>query len=138
MPTRRKASADNPEGWLLAVARNRQKDLYKSSAFSTAAPLEPAADSWSTIDELDVDAIPDKRLSLMFVCAHPAIDPGVRTPMMLQTVLGFESAQIWRRRWNAPMVPTRPWPSSTASTPIRICGRPFSGFSRRGRPVPTC
>ncbi|MDQ3155467.1 MAG: RNA polymerase subunit sigma-70 [Actinomycetota bacterium] len=85
---------DNPEGWLLAVARNRQKDLYKSSAFRTAAPLEAVADSWSTIDDLDVEAIPDKRLSLMFVCAHPAIDPGVRTPMMLQTVLGFESAQI--------------------------------------------
>jgi predicted RNA polymerase sigma factor len=39
-------------------------------------------------------AIPDKRLALMFVCAHPAIDAGIRTPLMLQTVLGFEAAQI--------------------------------------------
>ena len=30
----------------------------------------------------------------MFVCAHPAIDPGIRTALMLQTVLGFESRQI--------------------------------------------
>ena len=45
-------------------------------------------------DPLDLDAIPDKRLALMFVCAHPAIDAGIRTPLMLHTVLGFDAAQI--------------------------------------------
>lgn len=84
----------NPEGWLLAVARNRQKDRYKSSAHRTAAPLDGVAETWGVLDDLDLEAIPDKRLSLMFVCAHPAIDPAVRTPLMLQTVLGFESQQI--------------------------------------------
>jgi predicted RNA polymerase sigma factor len=82
----------NPEGWLLTVARNRQRDVYKSSAQRTSIPLgdlEP-----SMLDDLDFDAIPDKRLELLFVCAHPAIDAGVRTPLMLQTVLGFEAAQI--------------------------------------------
>jgi len=84
---------DNPEGWLLSVARNRQKDLYKSPAHRVA-PLETVADSWRTLDGLDLEAIPDKRLALMFVCAHPAIDAAIRTPLMLQTVLGFESRQI--------------------------------------------
>jgi predicted RNA polymerase sigma factor len=82
----------NPEGWLLTVARNRIRDVFKSSAHRTSTPLgdlEP-----SMLDDLDLDAIPDKRLELMFVCAHPAIDAGVRTPLMLQTVLGFEAAQI--------------------------------------------
>jgi RNA polymerase sigma-70 factor, ECF subfamily len=32
----------------------------------------------------------------MFVCAHPAIDAGVHTALMLQTVLGFEAADIGR------------------------------------------
>lgn len=82
---------DNPEGWLLTVARNRLKDVYKSAAHRTAATL---ADSHTILDDLDFEAIPDKRLALMFVCAHPAIDPAVRTPLMLQTVLGFEAAQI--------------------------------------------
>ncbi len=82
---------DNPEGWLLTVARNRLKDVYKSSAHRTSAALE---DTHTIVDNLDVDAIPDQRLALMFVCAHPAIDPAVRTPLMLQTVLGFESQQI--------------------------------------------
>jgi RNA polymerase sigma-70 factor (ECF subfamily) len=38
--------------------------------------------------------IPDQRLALMFACAHPAIDPGIRAPLILQTVLGFDAATI--------------------------------------------
>jgi RNA polymerase sigma-70 factor (ECF subfamily) len=82
----------NPEGWLLTVARNRQRDVWGSAAHRTSTPLgdlEPAM-----FDDLDLDAIPDKRLELLFVCAHPAIDASVRTPLMLQTVLGFDAAQI--------------------------------------------
>src|SRR5260370_936173 len=37
---------------------------------------------------------PDERLKLLFVCAHPAIDPNVHTPLMLQTVLGLDAARI--------------------------------------------
>jgi predicted RNA polymerase sigma factor len=83
---------DNPEGWLFTVARNRLRDLYASSARRTSVPwleLEPAV-----FDKFDLEAIPDKRLELLFVCAHPAIEAGIRSPLMLQTVLGFEAAQI--------------------------------------------
>jgi RNA polymerase sigma-70 factor (ECF subfamily) len=38
--------------------------------------------------------IPDQRLSLMFACAHPAIDAGVRAPLILQTVLGLDAKAI--------------------------------------------
>jgi len=37
---------------------------------------------------------PDERLKLLFVCAHPAIDPAIHTPLMLQTVLGLDAARI--------------------------------------------
>ena len=37
--------------------------------------------------------IPDKRLELMFVCAHPAIDPAMHAPLMLQAVLGLGAAR---------------------------------------------
>jgi len=37
---------------------------------------------------------PDERLKLLFVCAHPAIDPTMHTPLMLQTVLGLDAARI--------------------------------------------
>jgi RNA polymerase sigma-70 factor, ECF subfamily len=89
---------ENPEGWLLTVAHNRQRDTWKSSAHRTTAPLEAATDRGHDVvnpfDALDIDAIGEKRLELLFVCAHPAIDPAVRTPLMLQTVLGIDSAHI--------------------------------------------
>ena len=37
---------------------------------------------------------PDERLKLLFVCAHPAIDSAMHTPLMLQTVLGLDAAGI--------------------------------------------
>jgi len=37
---------------------------------------------------------PDERLKLLFVCAHPAIDPAMHTPLMLQTVLGLDAGRI--------------------------------------------
>ena len=83
---------DNPQGWLVTVARNRIRDLLTSAAARTAAPLP--ADIAATLTETDLDAIPDKRLELLFACAHPAIDPAVRTPLMLQVVLGFDAARI--------------------------------------------
>ena len=83
---------DNPQGWLVTVARNRIRDLLTSAAARTAAPLH--ADIAATLTETDLEAIPDKRLELLFACAHPAIDPAVRTPLMLQVVLGFDAARI--------------------------------------------
>ncbi|MGL4439452.1 MAG: RNA polymerase sigma factor [Bosea sp. (in: a-proteobacteria)] len=83
----------NPEAWLLTVARNLARDSAKSAAVRLTTPLDlnemdPAAMS---VDPL---AIPDERLKLMFACAHPAIDEAIRTPLILQTVLGLEAAEI--------------------------------------------
>ena len=38
--------------------------------------------------------IPDRRLALMFACAHPAIEAGIRAPLMLQVILGLDAATI--------------------------------------------
>jgi RNA polymerase sigma-70 factor (ECF subfamily) len=87
----------NPEAWLLTAARNRQRDVFRSPAYRDASTLDGAIASLaSAAAELDPDAIPDRRLALLFVCAHPAIDAAIRTPLMLQTVLGFEAQQIAR------------------------------------------
>jgi RNA polymerase sigma-70 factor (ECF subfamily) len=40
--------------------------------------------------------VPDERLALLFVCAHPAIDAAVRTPLMLQVVLGLRAEDVAR------------------------------------------
>ncbi|WP_223410317.1 RNA polymerase sigma factor [Occultella gossypii] len=90
----------NPDGWLLAVARNRQRDVWKSAAHRTRAPLpvDPGDTAPLTLplDALDPDAIGERRLELLFVCAHPTIDAAARTPLMLQVVLGLDAARIAR------------------------------------------
>jgi RNA polymerase sigma-70 factor (ECF subfamily) len=93
---------DNPDAWLLTVARNRERDRFKSSAFRLAAPLRTAEEQLGLSDEIDLERIPDQRLRLLFVCAHPSIDIGIRTPLMLQTVLGQDAKSIARAYAVAP------------------------------------
>jgi RNA polymerase sigma-70 factor (ECF subfamily) len=83
----------NPEGWVLTVARNRLRDMWKSSGYRMTESLEESAYAATPLDN-DMSAIPDRRLELMLVCAHPAIAPNIRTPLMLQAVLGVEAAAI--------------------------------------------
>lgn len=87
---------ENPEGWLLTVARNRLRDVWKAAATRSSAPLREDSARHDPLADHDPLAIGDKRLELLFVCAHPAIDPAVRTPLMLQAVLGFEASEIAR------------------------------------------
>ena len=86
----------NPDAWLLTVARNRLRDHWKSAQAQRAVPLYDEQDSLVHTDDLDVDAIPDGRLELMLVCAHPAIERTAHTPLMLNTVLGFTAEQVGR------------------------------------------
>src|ERR1700730_6096378 len=83
----------NPEGWLLTVARNRLRDVWKSSGYRMTDPLDEIDYVAQSLED-DMPAFPDRRLELMLVCAHPAISPNIRTPLMLQSVLGVEAAAI--------------------------------------------
>lgn len=82
----------NPEAWLLTASRNHMKNVVRHQGVVDAV----AADLAVVLDEMAParEELPDDRLKLMFVCAHPAIDEGVRTPLMLQTVLGLDAQQI--------------------------------------------
>lgn len=87
----------NPSGWLLTVAR---RSIGHSVARRRTA--EAAVDLVRLLqDERDgerdgviASGFGDQRLALLFVCAHPAIDPEAQAPLMLQTVLGLDAARI--------------------------------------------
>jgi RNA polymerase sigma-70 factor, ECF subfamily len=84
----------NPEAWLLTVARRKFLDAFRNNRRT-----EPASDELERMSEglavaADEKGLPDQRLGLMFACAHPAIDAGVRAPLMLQAVLGLDAAKI--------------------------------------------
>lgn len=86
---------ERPEAWLLAVARRRLIDRARRSGTDAALSRSLALLS-EVAEETDMAAtlFPDERLKLLFVCAHPAIDPAVRAPLMLQTVLGLDAARV--------------------------------------------
>ncbi|ODT06117.1 MAG: RNA polymerase subunit sigma-70 [Mesorhizobium sp. SCN 65-20] len=84
----------NPEAWLLTVARRRTTDRHRRRAVREAALPHLRLIGEELEEEAVRDKLPDERLGLLFACAHPDIDPSVRAPLILQTVLGFDAATI--------------------------------------------
>ncbi len=83
----------NPEAWLVTAARNRLKNVARAGRVRALGAAEIERRVTMTADD---EPFPDHRLRLLFVCAHPAIDPASRTPLMLQTVLGLDAGRIAR------------------------------------------
>jgi len=84
-----------PEGWLLTVARRRLIDAARRRQTASEAGSHLRLISEEIEAALaEKTELRDERLALMFACAHPALDPGIRAPLILQTVLGFDAAAI--------------------------------------------
>ena len=92
----RSGCPSNPEAWLLLVARRKLIDLGRRqrSGEIAADDLRLLAEGLEAASAEADTSIPDQRLALMFACAHPAIDPGIRSPLILQVVLGLDAASI--------------------------------------------
>jgi predicted RNA polymerase sigma factor len=85
----------NPEAWLLTVARRRGIDAARRERVAEAADRELRL----LYEGLEAAAaaqpeIPDRRLGLIFACTHPAIDPGIRSALILQVVMGLDAKTI--------------------------------------------
>lgn len=91
----------NPEAWLLVAARRKLIDQRRRARTRDAAS-ETLADAARRLQDEAAEAaeapfrdqLPDRRLGLLFACAHPALPETVRTPLMLQTVLGLSAEAI--------------------------------------------
>jgi RNA polymerase sigma-70 factor (ECF subfamily) len=84
----------NPEAWLLTAARRSFIDLVRHRQVAEASEPTLALLREESKDMTLSPEFPDERLKLLFVCAHPAIDPAMHTPLMLQSVLGLDAARI--------------------------------------------
>jgi RNA polymerase sigma-70 factor, ECF subfamily len=85
----------NPHGWLVTVAKRRHFDLLRrgqvqmNGEFQLQMLATEIEEASRTSEEL-----PDRRLALMFACAHPQIERGARAPLIMQAVLGITAKAI--------------------------------------------
>jgi RNA polymerase sigma-70 factor (ECF subfamily) len=114
----------NPEAWLITVARRKATDAERRQRRGRDAGdhLLLIADELAE-STFDPAQIPDHRLAMIFACAHPAIDAGIRAPLILQTVLGFDAAAIGSAFLVAPA--TMGQRLVRAKAKIREAGVPF-------------
>ncbi len=87
----------SPDAWLLTAARrellqkHRRQRLEQSPEVLALSDAEPA-----TPETPAAPAVADRRLELLFICAHPALPPAMHAPLMLQAVLGLDAKTIAR------------------------------------------
>ena len=116
---------DSPDAWLLTVARRRLIDRGRRVA------LDPGVLERLQLAQEEAEAavrhaagFPDERLALLFVCAHPSIEPASRTPLMLQAVLGLSADRIASAFLTSPAAMTKRL--TRAKAKIQAAGVTFS------------
>jgi len=88
---------DSPAAWLLRAARNKAIDQIRRRAhFARLEPELTYLQSLDSNDLIDTQAIPDKRLELIFICCHPALEQKTRIALTLRTLGGLTTEEIAR------------------------------------------
>jgi predicted RNA polymerase sigma factor len=120
----------NPEAWLLTVARRKVTDVYRERRRDEDATTQVTAVSTYVSDDAD---IPDQRLALLFVCAHPAIEAAIRPALMLQVVLGLDARTIASAFLTSPAAMSKRL--VRAKSKIREAAIPFATPERQELPA---
>jgi RNA polymerase sigma-70 factor (ECF subfamily) len=90
---------DQPRAWLLQTARRRAIDLFRRDAryrekLDQLGKLVESEERASR-DEGD-ESMVDQRLSLIFTCCHPALEPRAQVALTLRTLGGLTTTEIAR------------------------------------------
>jgi RNA polymerase sigma factor (sigma-70 family) len=127
---------ENPRGWLVTVASRRVTDELRSDHArrrreETATAQTPSDERVAPApgDERDTDE--DDTLTLLFLCAHPALSPASQLALTLRAVGGLSTAEIAR----AFLVPeaTIAQRISRGKQSIKASGIPFTLPAERER-----
>ena len=120
---------NNPRGWLIRVASRRLVDQLRSELARRRRETESIEqdltnDAVAMLPETPVDVVEDDALTLLFMCAHPALTPASAIALTLRAVGGLTTAEIAR----AFLVPEASMAQriSRAKQSIRASGVPFS------------
>jgi RNA polymerase sigma-70 factor (ECF subfamily) len=119
-----KGCPSNPEAWLLTVARRKAIDSARRRSGGEVAVVQQQILAEDFDAAARGEAIPDHRLALMFACAHPALEAGIRAPLMLQVVLGLDAKTIASAFLMSPAAMGKRL--GRAKNKIRHAGIPFS------------
>ncbi len=87
---------ENPTAWILATARNRAIDKLRRERrgrekLEVLATLDVAPDA---DDVMEMTAVPDDRLGLIFACCHPGLAVEARVALTLRTLGGLDTEEI--------------------------------------------
>ncbi|WP_341368308.1 RNA polymerase sigma factor [Yoonia sp. BS5-3] len=91
-----KGLPDAPAAWLISTARRRAIDRFRRDArWAARVPeLSYLADLEAQAEGPDPEAIPDKRLEMIFTCCHPALEQKTQVALTLRTLGGLTTEDI--------------------------------------------
>jgi RNA polymerase sigma-70 factor (ECF subfamily) len=113
----------NPGAWIVTTARNGAIDrIRRDRVFQQKAELLARLETLPE-DEVDVSAIPDDRLALVFTCCHPALAAESQVALTLREVGGLTTTEIARAFLAAE--PAMAQRLVRAKRKIRTAGIPF-------------
>lgn len=94
---------DNPEAWLVRVARNRAVDILRRRSILRRKEEEIGRElleweqGFASHGQPDsFDGLDDDQLAMIFACCHPALSPDVQVALTLKAVAGFSVSEIAR------------------------------------------
>src|SRR5208337_1516121 len=121
----REGMPDNPRGWLIQVAARRMTDYLRSEEARRRRESTVAMETGEQAPAADIhhETEQDDRLTLLFMCCHPALTQSSAIALTLRAVGGLTTAEIA----NAFLVPeaTMAQRISRAKQSIRASGVPF-------------
>lgn len=96
---RANSTPNNPEAWLLTVAKRRLIDVFRATKRQRDAHLLEDLANSLTANQTEPESeqeVPDERLKLIFTCCHPALNQPAQVALTLKTLCGLSVREIAR------------------------------------------